>query len=200
MTVRGLDFYKQVARLHMDGIDRGFLRQLGPAFLTLMYDAIDRCPGSVLITEEQDGVVVGFISGAASLKPVYKYLLMRPLHLAFALVPSLLRPSRVKRIWEILRYSRQTHAGSDAELPEFELLSIVVATSHRGSGCAERLYRALEQHCQQNHVPAFKIVVGDALEPAHRFYKRMGAVASGRTEVHQGEGSVVYVQQIASIT
>jgi len=39
----------------------------------------------------------------------------------------------------------------------------------------------------------FKIVVGDALEPAHRFYKKMGARPVAKTEVHKGSGSIVYV-------
>jgi len=198
VTARGIDDYQQIARLHMDGIDRGFLRQLGPRFLTLMYEAIDRCPDSVLITEEQGAVVVGFIAGAASMKPIYKHLLMRPLRLLMALFPSLFIPSRLKRIWEILRYSKHEYSESVRALPAFELLSIVVTPSQRGTGCGERLFRALERYWQHHGTTAFKIVVGDGLQPAHRFYQRMGAVAAGRTEVHQGEGSVVYVHQIAA--
>ncbi len=194
---RDLSFYRQIALLHIEGIDRGFLRQLGVGFLSLLYEAIDHSPSSVLIADVNDGRVAGFVSGAFSMKPLYNSLLRQPFRLIFALMPSLIVPKRLKRIVEILHYSRKAHVFSEANLPTFELLSIVVSSEFRGTGCAQRLYRALEEYCRHNRISAFKIVVGDELLPAHRFYQRMGAVAVGRTEVHRGEGSVIYVQRVA---
>ncbi len=132
------------------------------------------------------------------MKPIYRQLLLKPLHLFVALVPSLFRPRRIKRIYEILRYSGRAQHGPSAALPAFELLSIVVAPAARGTGCADRLYQRLVEYCAQQSLAGFKIVVGDALAPAHRFYQRMGAIPAGRIEVHAGEGSVVYVHRIVS--
>jgi ribosomal protein S18 acetylase RimI-like enzyme len=81
-------------------------------------------------------------------------------------------------------------------LPKAELLSIVVDGAFRGNGHAEDLYRRLCGHFQSRGVPAFKIVVGEALEPAHRFYQRMGARPVALLEVHKGEPSTVYVQTV----
>ena len=196
MLAHNSDFYMQVARLHIECITEGFLPQLGDKFLCLLYQAIDQSPSSVLIIDEQDGNVLGFVAGASDIKLLYWQLLQRPIRLLGALLPSLLVPSRVKRIWEILRYSKETSVGAANTLPNFELLSIVVHRSQRGSGSAESLYRALLIHCRGQAVMEFKIVVGDDLVQAHRFYQRMGAIAKHRIEVHSGQGSTVYVQAI----
>ena len=34
------------------------------------------------------------------------------------------------------------------------------------------------------------------LAPVHKFYRRMGAIEKGRIEVHEGQGSVVYVYKV----
>lgn len=196
VSTRDTVFYRQVARLHMEGINRGFLPQLGLDFMTLLYEAIDRCHESVLIIEIENAEIVGFVSGAASMKPIYRQLLRKPLHLLVTLLPSLIRPQRLKRIYEILRYSSSTPSSDTMALPEYELLSIVVTPSARGTGCSERLYQKLVDYCDLQKIDAFKIIVGDALAPAHRFYLRMGAQQVGRVEVHAGEGSVIYTQII----
>lgn len=193
---RDLSFYRQIARLHMEGINQGFLPQLGLGFMTLLYEAIDRSPDAVLLVEQQGDRVLGFVSGAASMKPIYKQLLRKNIHLIAVLTPSLVRPARLKRIFEILRYSRSGHHQDVPALPTFELLSIVVSPEARGTGCADKLYKKLIQYCEARDIEAFKIIVGDALVPAHKFYQRMGAIAAARIEVHKGEGSVVYVHTI----
>ena len=184
--------YRQVAALHATSIDQGFLSTLGEPFLALMYRALDEAEGSVLLTEEQGGRIVGFVSGAEGMGAIYRRMLRRPVRLGLTLLPSLVRPRRIARIIEILRY------GGDAEaslpLPKAELLSIAVDPVVRGTGVAERLYRRLQAHFAGRGIPAFRITVGDSLAPAHRYYRKMGAMPVGRIEVHAGEGSVVYVQ------
>jgi len=190
--------YRQVAVLHAANIDQGFLATLGVPFLALMYRALDEAEGSVLLTEEQDGRVVGFVSGGEGMGAIYRRMLRYPVRLGLSLLPSLARPKRpkrLKRILEILRYSGGASTGQD--LPHAELLSIAVDASVRGTGVAERLYRQLQAHFSQRGVGAFRIVVGDSLAPAHRYYQKMGAKPTGRIEVHEGEGSVVYLQEIA---
>lgn len=186
--------YHQVAALHAGNINQGFLATLGIPFLSLMYRAIDEADDSVLLTEEQEGHVVGFVSGGMGMGQIYRRMLRRPFVLAWTLWPSLLRPARLKRIVDILRYGKQP--GGDVLLPEAELLSIAVSPEVRGRGVAEQLYRRLEEGFRERGVPAFRITVGDALQPAHRFYLRMGAKPAARIEVHAGEGSVVYVQEL----
>jgi ribosomal protein S18 acetylase RimI-like enzyme len=189
------DLYQQVARLHVDNINKGFLATLGTGFVALMYQAIDEAPASVLLVEERDDRVIGFVAGGCGMGAIYKRMLRSPLRLGLALLPSLIRPRRVLRIVEILRYSRGH--SLPPSLPAAELLSIAVDATCRGRQVAERLYRRLEDHFRQTGTSSFRIIVGEALAPAHRFYRRMGAVPTDRVEVHQGEFSTVYVQSLA---
>jgi ribosomal protein S18 acetylase RimI-like enzyme len=165
---------------------------LGEPFLELVYRAIDAAPNGVLIVEEHDGIVVGFVSGGEGMREVYRRMLRRPLALGLSLLPSLFRPARLRRILEILRYGQHKHG--QGRLPHAELLSIAVAPEARGQGIADALYQRFVEHCRSRGIESFRIVVGDALAPAHRFYRRMGARPVSRVEVHAGEESVVYVQ------
>lgn len=188
--------YRQVAALHAANIDQGFLSTLGQPFLALVYRAVDEAPAGVLIVEEREGRVLGFVAGSIGMGAIYRRLLRRPVPLALALAPSLLRPARLRRIFEILRYGRGDSGATRWPAPE--LLSIAVAPEARGLGIADALYGRLVEAFASRGIAAFRIVVGDALAPAHRFYRRMGATPAGRIEVHEGEGSRVYVQSISS--
>lgn len=185
--------YRQVAQLHISCIDQGFLPQLGADFLTLMYEALDEDSDALLLTCEREGEVVGFITSAASLSGVYRRMLRRWPRLAVALAPSLVRPRRVLRIFEILRYGA---AHTQGDLPAAELLSLAVAPAWRGKGCSGELYNGLKAALAARGELAFKIVVGATLAPAHQFYRRMGAEPAAEIEVHRGEASTVYVQRL----
>ena len=188
--------YRTVAELHIANINQGFLSTLGVGFVSLMYRAIDEGDDSVLLVARVNGKVVGFVAGATGMRPIYKRMLGYWPQLFWALLPSLFSPRRVWRIIEILRYSRSSGGISGAALPAAELLSIAMAPQFRGQRHAETLYQELCEHFLSRGLPAFKIVVGSALAPAHRFYQRMGAVAAAEVEVHQGSASTVYVQAL----
>jgi len=185
--------YRQVARLHVRCLDQGFLATLGEGFLAQMYEAIDATPGALLLTEEREGEVVGFITGGTGMGAIYRRMMRRPLHLGLALLPALVRPARLRRIVEILRYSGE--GGLPAGAPEAELLSLAVAPEWRGKGIADSLYARLTEAFRTQGVAAFRIIVGAPLAPAHRFYTRMGAVPIGGIEVHAGQASTVYVHR-----
>lgn len=189
-----LDLYKQVAQLHIANINQGFLATLGVEFVSLMYRAVDEAQSSMLLTEERDERVVGFVSGGCGMGAIYRQMLHYPLHLATALLPSLLHPKRAIRILEIIRYSRRQ--GVPNCLPDAELLSIAVDPSYRGRHVAEKLYHRLEDQFRARGIQSFKIVVGESLAPAHRFYVRMGAIPKTKVELHRGENSIVYVHSM----
>ena len=188
----GPSIYRQVAELHASAIDQGFLSQLGPRFLELLYEAIDASDSSVLLVETRNGRLCGFASGGTGIGPVYRRLLRRLPALIAALWPVMFSPRKLRRIAELLRHSRQP---CPAGLPQAELYSIAVAPAFRGSGVAERLYTALRQAFAEREVAAFRIVVGDSLAPARAFYLRMGAVPRTTVQVHQGAASTVFVDE-----
>lgn len=184
------DVYRQVAQLHMQGLNQGFLARLGPRFLTLLYEKIDETADYHLITHEKDGQVVGFASGGPGMGLIYRVLLSSWLRLMISLVPSIFLPKNVWGIWELLRHKAQEHSTS---LPKHELLSIAVAVEHQGSGIAETLFRGLSTAFKDSGVVAFKIVVGDKLDRAKKFYLKMHVEPKAKIEVHRGSSSTVFV-------
>ena len=124
--------YRKVARLHCEHINQGFLATLGAPFLALLYEAIDRGEDSVLIVKEVDGKVIGFVSGAATLRPIYKRLLFRPFSLLKTLISCFLSISKLLKVIEILRLSKNNPVLKG--LPRHELLAIVVDPQYEGLG------------------------------------------------------------------
>ena len=185
--------YQKVAQLHCEHINQGFLATLGPSFLTLLYEAIDKDKSSVLIAKEVNGKVVGFVSGAVSLRPIYKQLLYRPFSLFIALISCFLSLSKLLKIIEVLRISKNNPVLKG--LPRHELLTIVVDPSCQGQGHAEDLFQSLCSYFEAVNVMNFKIVVGGKLARANAFYLKMGCVVAGEIEVHKGKHSLVYVKQ-----
>jgi ribosomal protein S18 acetylase RimI-like enzyme len=192
--------YQRIAELHIAGIHRGFLSTLGPEFLALMYRAIDEGPDSVLLVARDGPRIVGFIAGATSMRQIYKRMLRRTWRLAWSLRRVLLSPKRMLKILEILRYSGGAGPHPSLHLPHAELLSIAVAEEARGSGCAQRLYEDLKAAFMQRGLSGFRIVVGCELTPAHRFYRKMGAVPVGEFMLHKGQSSLIYIQDTGAST
>lgn len=182
--------YREVARIHMQCINRGFLPTLGERFLTLLYQSIDADPNSALFIERKQGFVVGFIAGGRGMGSIYRQMLRRWPRLFVALLPALVNPRKLKRIFEIVGFSRKQKPVPGC--PRAELFSIAVLESARGGGVASGLYDALKQHFADAGEVALCIVVGDSLVPAHRFYQRMGAVPMANISVHDGQGSTLY--------
>lgn len=189
-----LHIYQQVARLHAENINQGFLASLGAPFLALLYEAIDANDSGVLLIVQRNGQVVGFLSAAEGMRSIYRQLLRRWLRLVFALLPALVSPRKLWKIAEILLLSTKNKALGG--LPNAELLSLAVAPAHRRAGDAGQLFQALVNHFGERDVKDFRIVVGERLASAHCFYTKMGALAVGRIEVHGGEPSVVYVKSV----
>ena len=188
------DLYTQVAEQHASNICDGFLSTLGIGFLSLLYQAIDESNKSALFVEIREGKVVGFISGGLGMRPIYRQMMRHPIRLMKSLMPSLIRPSRFWRILEVWRYSRATTSTNASSDPE--LMSLAVSSQYRRQSIAETLYGNLVHYFRMSGATSFKIVVGEELKSAHSFYSRMGAVQTGKIEVHRDQGSTVYTHNI----
>lgn len=187
------EIYRQVAQLHAANIDKGFLCSLGTSFLALLYEAIDRSEGGVLLVALRDDQVVGFVAGTQGMRAIYGQLLRRWPSLMIALLPAFASPRKLWKIGEIVRMRKKQQRLSN--LPQAELLSIAVDPAQRRSGHAQILYQGLVNHFRERKVGRFRIVVGAPLAAAHRFYLKMGAQTAGRIVVHRGQESVMYVHE-----
>tara|TARA_B110000008_G_C16921940_1_gene545110 strand:- start:398 stop:988 length:591 start_codon:yes stop_codon:yes gene_type:complete len=185
--------YRKVAQLHCDQINQGFLATLGPSFLTLLYEAIDKDESSVLIAKKVDGEIIGFISGGASLRPIFKQLLHRPFSLFLVLISCVFSISKLKKIIEILLIGKKNPILTG--LPQHELFTIAVNPLFQGNGCAHDLFDSLCNYFKEINVTNFKIVVGSDLARPHSFYLKMGCIVAGEIEVHKGKKSMVYIKK-----
>ena len=94
--------YREIARLHIECIEDGFLPTLGEAFLALLYEAIDVDPNNALIVESKNGKVIGFVAGGSGMRSIYYQMLKRWPRLFHSLVFSLLNPCKLKKIFEVI--------------------------------------------------------------------------------------------------
>ena len=182
---------KAVAILHRQSISMGFLSQLGDGFLFYLYKSMSECDRSILIVAKCGDDVVGFIAGSMGLGPVYKHLLRHYfVGVVFTLIPNMVSLSKLKRIVETLLYSKG--CGDIEVSPPGELLSLAVNGDFRRTGVAKKLTLELVKQFKEKGLDVLKIIVGQELLGAQRFYQKMGAVKSGMIEVHKGSKSFVY--------
>lgn len=186
--------YKKVAELHINHINKGFLATLGVPFLALLYETIDKDRESVLLLEKVNNVIVGFVSGTSGLGRIYKKLLLHPFRLIYSLKSCFISPSKIYKIIEIFFISKKDN--SSINIPNQELLSIVVNPDYQGEGHAENLFKALCNHFRKEGVNSFSIVVGSNLDRAHAFYTKMGSIPLKEIQVHKGNNSVIYVKKL----
>lgn len=186
-----INFY-EIAKLHQQAINKGFLSSLGLNFLSLLYESIDKSPSGILVIEKDKGKIVGFASGTVGSVSIYKTLLKSWLKLSLCLVPQLLSFSKIYKILEILLLSKKRKK----DRVKTELLSIAVLPSYRGLGVAQKLYLNICNEFTKNDADCFLIVVGNELDRALNFYKKMGAVRMHEIEVHKGSKSTVLYQKL----
>ena len=186
--------YNQIAKLHIQNIDKSFLSSLGIEFLTFLYQAIDESDHGILITKTQNNDLVGFVAGTTDIKAIYLSLFRRPLKLIRILLPNIIFPSRLWKMIEI--FIRSKKEQKFIKLPKAELLSISVRNDYRRKGVAKNLYKNLLVDFKTKKKNEFKILVGKKLIYAQRFYKEMGALKIGEIELHSGNLSYIFIQKI----
>ena len=193
MVNRCLSDYRQIASIHLSCIDQGFLSSLGHSFLTLLYECIDLDKNSILIIEKNDNVL-GFVAGGKSMKTIYLQMLRQFPRLCLVLIPSILNPFKLFKIFEIVCFGKSKQLGTS--IPQAELLSIAVIDEQRGKGLAQKLYNSLALHFTMQGESEFSIVVGDSLKRAHGFYTKMGAQRLDVVSIHKGQTSTIYKQPL----
>jgi GNAT superfamily N-acetyltransferase len=186
-----------VARMHVTEVSEGFLSSLGEPVLRLLYRhvaASSRCVLFLAVSDEETpGQAVGYICGTRDTSALYREFLRTRWPAAVrVLLPRLLSPKRLRSALETLRYP----AAADAALPKAEVINFVVVPELRGRGVADRLFEQLMRWFGANGETRVKMVTGEGQGRAHGFYEKSGAVLRGRTSLHRGVRSRVYVYPI----
>ncbi len=180
-----------VACLHQRALNESFLGSLSAELLRLIYESLVESDQGLLLVAEEEGKVVGFVSGAVKTGDFYKFFLKRnSLKAALSLLSVLFRKGTVKKIAETVKYSRK---HPDLSMPEAELLSMAVVEEYRGRKLAGELFEAFAEQFARKGARTFKIVAGNKLARANGFYHKMGCRKTGEIEVHKHQRSSVYI-------
>jgi glycosyltransferase involved in cell wall biosynthesis/ribosomal protein S18 acetylase RimI-like enzyme len=175
-----------IARLHIDGIDTGFLPTLGVRFLTHLYRAMIEQSGSRIIVAADAYSPIGFVAGVPDVGDFYKVFMWRHgLRAALSAIPALVKPSTWRRVWETARYDGDHH---DAPA---ELLSMAVDPAYRGRGLGRRLANEFLDSLRADGIDRVKVVVAEANVVARQTYRSVGFEDLDTVEVHRGETSMV---------
>jgi len=180
---------RDVAALHIQGIDKGFISSLGIKFVTALYEAIARSATSFGYAAEDDGQVCGFVTFTTSLNRLYKSIIAeRGWRFAVLLAGKMFSVRRIKRILETILYPARVNKK---QLADAELLSIVIHPEKCKKGLATELVRKSFERCRQLGLDKVKVLVGADNEPANRLYQRCGFLFVERIENH-GVPSNIY--------
>ncbi len=180
---------KKIAELHHDYINKGFLSELGINFLELLYKAMIKSNEIVCIVAEKENEIIGFVSGAIDLKKFYKEFLKENfLKATFKIFPKVFNPKILLKIYETIFYPIKINQT----IPHAELLSIVVKKEYQGKNIGEELFKYLKKEFKKRGVSEFKVIVGENLPKAVKFYEKMNGKLIGKIEVHRGNISRIY--------
>lgn len=183
----------QIAEIHRQEINQGFLSQLGVRFLSKLYEAMIMSRNSFVVVAKENNQVIGFISGCSSVKNFYKDFFKKyTLSAVVILLPKIFNLRIIKKILETLRYSKE----KESDLPEAELLVIASKKEFHGQGVALKMFDFFVAEIKTRKIKQFKVVVGENLSRAIGFYEKVGFKFHSNITIHQNNLSRVYVYTI----
>lgn len=190
----------QTALLHYQTINEGFLPKLGLGFLESLYIFLIR--KELVMVYKEKNQVLGFVSCALSSKSIMKrFLFSSPAGIIKILFALLKKPVLVKPLFETFRAPEKSHTNNDSitnsQIPETELLSISVSPLAQKGGIGSQLVQALEEELSKKGIFRYKVIAGEKLQGANRFYKKNGFKLVKQIVIHGNDISNVYIKEIS---
>jgi len=180
----------EIAKIHLKQIGKGFLNQLGIEFLKVFYEEIANSRNTFLIVAKENDNIIGFISGCFDLKKFYKSFIKKNFFkIFFILVKKIFI---IKKAFETAKYSKKEKSN----LPKAELLSIAVLPRFQGQGVSQKLLEEFILKMKEKNVKKFKVLVGQELKRANKFYQKKGFIFWGKKFVHKNTPSNIYVYNL----
>lgn len=187
--------FSQIAHLHHKTINQGFMPKLGISFLKSLYRFLIK-KELVLVHKENDKVL-GFVSCALSSKGIMKrFLVSSPAGILKVVLALLKNPALLKQLWETFRAPALTHDNSEHNIPVTELLSICVSPKAQQGGIGAKLIKALEEELKNRGITQYKVIAGQKLVGANKFYRKNGFQLATQITIHGNDISNVYVKNI----
>ena len=175
---------RQIAKLHIEGINRGFISSLGIDFVAALYEAIAEDQSCFGIIDSESNEVLGFVAFTTDIKKLYKSIIRKKgLRFAFLLAHKMFSFKRIKRVLETLLYPSKVK-DEDTDLPEAELLSIVISPEARRAQKATQLIQKGFDHCCKNAIDNVKVMVAADNQAANRLYQKCGFEFAKQIDSH----------------
>ena len=171
-----------MANFHIEGISEGFISSLGSNFVLALYEAISKDDNSFCLIAEESGKALGFVAFSKNLNKLFKSIIKRNgFKFVLAIGLRIFRPSVCKRVIQDLFYPTKT---SELNLPQAELLSIVVDPAYQGKGIAKQLCLAGLEECRIRGIDKVKVLVAASNETANKLYKKCGFELLAEVDSH----------------
>lgn len=182
----------QIADIHQREIKKGFLSTLNKSFLAIIYSAIIESKDGFCVAAEENKEIVGFIAGTTNLGRFYFYFLKKYFfQVVFFLFPQFFSFKKIKKILEVLIYPKK-----EKELPKAELLTIAVKNQFQGQGIAGQMFERFVAEMKSRGVDNFKVMVGEKLLSAIKFYEKSGFKFVKNIDIHGNDISRLYIYQV----
>lgn len=186
-----------LAKLHILTLSGSFLASLGLGFLNSLYKFLIN-KEKVWVYEESNEIR-GFVSFSQDSSGMMKrFLINCPFCLLLLMVKTIFQPILLKRFFETFQAPFKSQKGNGAiGLPAGELLSISVSSNYQATGIGSQLIQVLEEHLQQNKIISYKVVAGEDLIGANKFYLKNNFILASRIKIHGDKLSNVYIKAIS---
>lgn len=182
----------EVANLHIEGINTGFISSLGIDFVTALYEAIAQDTSSFGFVVEENDRTLGFVAFTEDLDKLYRAVIVKKgIRFILLLARGVFSLRRLKKILETLFYPARI---KKANLPRAELLSIVIAEEQQGRGLATILMQKGLTECSRRKIEKVKVLVGADNERANKLYLKCGFELVRQIDNH-GVLSNIYVRR-----
>lgn len=183
-----------IAEIHYDEIDQGFLRTLGKGVLTGLYEAVIENPESFTVIARENGEIAGFIAGSTDIGKLYKdFFQKHSWRVVISGFFTLINPKKWKNIAQILRYPKIEQMR---DLPQAELISIAVKKELQGKGIAKAMFEMFVSEMKKRNVKAFKAMAGEKLTSAIALYEKLGFRYVSQISIHPETASRIYIYTI----
>lgn len=185
-----------LAKLHAGTLTTSFLAGLGLNFLSNLYQFI--ITKEKVWVYEEENEIKGFVSFSANSSGMMKrFIINCPACLFLLALRTITQPANLKRFMETFRAPFKSKENNvSGNLPSGELLSISVSPNCQATGIGSQLLKALEMHLHQNRILSYKVVAGEELVGANKFYLKNGFVLATQIKIHGDKLSNVYIKEM----